>query len=153
MASAAIFSSLWRIEIFIVLFEFLSDSNWGSRRRSYDNSSSLTVLLCLNELYLLLYHSKILVDYSAQSDELWSLLENLRFRNGDIPNQIDLRSFFIEKLMINDMKSCRNEIEFSEEQIVNHDGDLEPTRSVINGFVAITRYYRFLILGFIDDKK
>ncbi|KAL1212839.1 U-box domain-containing protein 17 [Cardamine amara subsp. amara] len=181
-------SLIRKIEIFVVLFEFLSDSNWGSRRSS-DNSSSSTALLCLKELYLLLYRSKILVDYCAQSnvfpvndldlsDDIREQIELLqkqsrksrlyidkndeslretfysfldRFQNGEIPNPVDLRSFFVEKLMIKDPKSCRNEIEFLEEQIVNHDGDLEPTGSVINGFVAITRYCRFLIFGFEED--
>nr|BAJ34586.1 unnamed protein product [Eutrema halophilum] len=211
-------SLIRKIEIFVVLFEFLSESGWGSRRTSVSSSSSSssTALLCLKELYLLLYRSKILVDYCAQSSKLWLLLQNpsisgyfhdlnqeistlldifpvndlglsddireqiellqrqsrksrlyidnndetLRetfytlldgFENGKIPNQVALRSFFLEKLRIRDSKSFRTEIEFLEEQIVNHDGDLEPTGSVINGFVAITRYCRFLLFGFEED--
>ena len=73
------------------------------------------------------------------------------FENGEIPNSIALRSFFAEKLQIKDSKSCGNEIEFLEEQIANHDGDVEPTGSVINGFVAITRYCRFLLFGFEEE--
>ncbi|CAD5313978.1 unnamed protein product [Arabidopsis thaliana] len=216
-------SLIRKIEIFVVLFEFLVDSNWGStttrtraRRRSKSSVSESTALLCLKELYLLLYRSKILVDYCAQSSKLWLLLQNpsisgyfhdlnqeistlldvlpvndlglsddireqiellqrqsrkarlyidkndesLResfysfldgFENGKIPSSVDLRMFFVEKLGIRDSKSCRSEIEFLEEQIVNHDGDLEPTGSVINGFVAITRYCRFLLFGFEED--
>ncbi|EOA39789.1 hypothetical protein CARUB_v10008444mg [Capsella rubella] len=208
-------SLIRKIETFVVLFEFLADSNWGSRRRNRASSES-TALLCLKELYLLLYRSKILIDYCAQSSKLWLLLQNpsisgyfhdlnqeistlldvipandlglsddireqiellqrqsrksrlyidkndesLRetfysfldgFENGEIPNPVDLRLFFVEKLGIKDSKSCRTEIEFLEEQIVNHDGDLEPTGSVINGFVAITRYCRFLLFGFEED--
>uniref|UniRef100_A0A1J3EYW0 RING-type E3 ubiquitin transferase n=1 Tax=Noccaea caerulescens TaxID=107243 RepID=A0A1J3EYW0_NOCCA len=205
-------SLIRKIEIFVVLFEFLVDSGWGSR----NSTSSSTALLCLKELYLLLYRSKILVDYCAQSSKLWLLLQNpsisgyfhdlnqemstlldvfpvndlalsddireqiellqrqagksrlyidkkdeaLRdtfysfldgFENGKIPNPAALRSFFLEKLGIRDSMSCRTEIEFLEEQIVNHDGDLEPTGSVINGFVAITRYCRFLLFGFEEE--
>ncbi|XP_010460713.1 PREDICTED: U-box domain-containing protein 17 [Camelina sativa] len=213
-------SLIRKIEIFVVLFEFLADSNWGSRIKRRGSSSVFfsesTALLCLKELYLLLYRSKILIDYCAQSSKLWLLLQNpsisgyfhdlnqeistlldvfpvndlclsqditeqfellqrqsrksklyidkndesLRetfysflyaFESGEIPSPVDLRSFFVEKLKIKDSESCRNEIEFLEEQIVNHDGDLEPTGSVINGFVAITRYCRFLLFGFEED--
>ncbi|CAF2251735.1 unnamed protein product [Brassica napus] len=204
-------SLIRKIEIFLVLFESLAESRWGSTP-----SSSSTALLCLKELYLLLYRSKILLDYCAHSSKLWLLLqtqsisgyfhdlnqeistlldvfpvndlslsddvreqiellqsqsrrsrlyidsndESLRrtfysfldgFENGEIPNSIALRSFFAEKLQIKDSKSCGNEIEFLEEQIANHDGDVEPTGSVINGFVAITRYCRFLLFGFEEE--
>ncbi|CAG7899106.1 hypothetical protein BRARA_H01951 [Brassica rapa] len=204
-------SLIRKIEIFLVLFESLAESRWGSTP-----SSSSTALLCLKELYLLLYRSKILLDYCAHSSKLWLLLqtqsisgyfhdlnqeistlldvfpvndlnlsddvreqiellqsqsrrsrlyidsndESLRrtfysfldgFENGEIPNSIALRSFFVEKLGIKDSKSCGNEIEFLEEQIANHDGDVEPTGSVINGFVAITRYCRFLLFGFEEE--
>lgn len=44
------------------------------------------------------------------------------------------------------------EMEFLEEQIANHDGDIEPTVSVLNGFVAMTRYCRFLLFGFEEDE-
>ncbi|KAJ4879935.1 U-box domain-containing protein 17 [Raphanus sativus] len=208
-------SLIRKIEIFLVLFESLTDSRWGSTPSS---SSSSTALLCLKELYLLLYRSKILLDYVAHSSKLWLILqtqsisgyfhdlnqeistlldvfplddnhlslsddvreqiellqrqsrrsrlyvdsndESLRvtlysfldgFENGEIPNSLALRSFFVEKLGIRDSKSCGSEIEFLEEQIANHDGDVEPTGSVINGFVAITRYCRFLLFGFEEE--
>ncbi|CAN8290837.1 unnamed protein product [Cochlearia groenlandica] len=209
-------SLIRKIEIFVVLFEFLSESRWGSSGGGGGSVASSTSLLCLKELYLLLYRSKILVDYCAQSSKLWLLLQNpsisgyfhdlnqeistlldvfpvndiclsddvreqiemlqrqsrksrlfidnndesLRdtfyafldaFESGKIPNRADLRSFFVDKLRIKDSMACRAEIEFLEEQIVNHDGDLEPTGSVINGFVAITRYCRFLLFGFEEE--
>ncbi|CAN6816992.1 unnamed protein product [Brassica oleracea] len=209
-------SLIRKIEIFLVLFESLAESRWGSTPSSSSSSSSSTALLCLKELYLLLYRSKILLDYCAHSSKLWLLLqtqsisgyfhdlnqeistlldvfpvndlslsddvreqiellqsqsrrsrlyidsndESLRrtfytfldgFEHGEIPNTLALRSFFVEKLGIQDSKSCRNEIEFLEEQIANHDGDVEPTGSVINGFVAITRYCRFLLFGFEEE--
>ncbi|CAF1709720.1 BnaC03g59040D [Brassica napus] len=208
-------SLIRKIEIFLVLFESLAESRWGSTPSSSSSSSS-TALLCLKELYLLLYRSKILLDYCAHSSKLWLLLqtqsisgyfhdlnqeistlldvfpvndlnlsddvreqiellqsqsrrsrlyidnndESLRrtfysfldgFEHGEIPNTLALRSFFVEKLGIKDSKSCRSEIEFLEEQIANHDGDVEPTGSVINGFVAITRYCRFLLFGFEEE--
>ncbi|KAF2615108.1 hypothetical protein F2Q70_00012704 [Brassica cretica] len=213
-------SLIRKIEIFLVLFESLAESRWGSTPSSSSysssSSSSSTALLCLKELYLLLYRSKILLDYCAHSSKLWLLLqtqsisgyfhdlnqeistlldvfpvndlslsddvreqiellksqsrrsrlyidssdESLRrtfytfldgFEHGEIPNTLALRSFFVEKLGIKDSKSCGNEIEFLEEQIANHDGDVEPTGSVINGFVAITRYCRFLLFGFEEE--
>lgn len=202
-------SLIRKIEIFLVLFESLTDSRWGS-------TPSSTALLCLKELYLLLYRSKILLDYVAHSSKLWLILqtqsisgyfhdlnqeistlldvfpvhdlalgddvreqiellqrqsrrsrlyvdsndESLRvtlysfldgFENGEIPNKLSLRTFFVEKLGIRDSRSCGSEIEFLEEQIANHDGDVEPTGSVINGFVAITRYCRFLLFGFEEE--
>ncbi|XP_009115249.1 U-box domain-containing protein 17 [Brassica rapa] len=199
---------LRKIEIFVVLFEFLAETR--------SPSSSTTALLCLKEFYLLIYRSKILLEYVAQSSKLWLLLQNpsisgyfhdlnqeistlldvfpvnelnlsddirehikllqnqslksrlyidnndesLRetfysflesFENGEIPSPTALKTFFVERLAFKDSNSYRNEIEFLEEQIVNHDGDLEPASSVINGFVAIARYSRFLLFGFEED--
>ncbi|XP_044496783.1 U-box domain-containing protein 17 [Mangifera indica] len=73
------------------------------------------------------------------------------FENGRVPNHVELRSFFVENLEIKDAKSCRTEIEFLEEQIVNHEGDVEPSAAVLNGFVAVTRYCRFLLFGYEED--
>ncbi|KAK8349616.1 hypothetical protein V6Z12_A06G154800 [Gossypium hirsutum] len=205
-------SLIRKMEIFLVMLEYLRES--GSRSMP---SLPSTAILCFKELYLLLYRSKILLDYCAQSSKLWLLLqnhsisghfhdlnqeistlldvfpindvglsddvreqvellqkharkaklyvdksdENLRLRffsflnefdNGRIPNHVDLRLFFVERLGIRDAKSCRSEIEFLEEQIVNHEGDIEPTACVLNGFVAITRYCRFLLFGFEEDE-
>ncbi|XP_010509777.1 PREDICTED: U-box domain-containing protein 17-like [Camelina sativa] len=73
------------------------------------------------------------------------------FENGEIPNTDELRSFFVEKLGIKDPKSCRDEIEFLEEQISKHDcDDLEPSRSVVNAFVSITRYCMYSLFAFED---
>ncbi|XP_044461967.1 U-box domain-containing protein 17-like [Mangifera indica] len=74
------------------------------------------------------------------------------FENGKVPNHVELRSFFVDNLEIKDAKSCRTEIEFLEEQISNHEGDVEPTAAVLNGFVAVTRYCRFLLFGFEEDE-
>ncbi|KAI4332463.1 hypothetical protein L6164_017369 [Bauhinia variegata] len=197
-------SLIRKVEIFQLLLEYLSSSS---------TVLPPAALLCLKELYLLLYRSKILLDYCARSSKLWLLLQNhsisghfhdlnqeistlldvfpikdvelsedvreqvellqkqsrraklfidkkddeLRirfcsfldeFENGRIPDSDELRSFFVEKLQIVDARSCRNEIESLEEQIVNHEGDVEPTISVLNGLVAMTRYCRFLLFGF-----
>lgn len=179
-------------------------------------ATASTVFMCLKELYLMLYRSKILIDYVRGSSKLWLLLQNhfisgnfhdlnqeistlldvfplgeinlsedvkehfellckqsrksrlfvdkqddlLRlklyyflneFESGRIPERASLYSIFVEKLGICDVESCRNEIEYLEEQIVNHDGDIEPTASVLNGFVALIRYCRFLLFGFEDE--
>ncbi|KAM1032981.1 hypothetical protein FF1_036538 [Malus domestica] len=197
-----------KVEIFLVLLEYLRDS---------DAALPCTAVICLKELYLLLYRSKILLDYCAQSSKLWLLLQNhpisghfhdmnqeistlldvfpmedvglgedvreqiellqlqarrarlfidegdeeLRvqffsfldeFEKGRVPDSADLWLFLVERLGIRDAKSCRHEIEFLEEQIVNHEGDVEPTASVLNGFVAFTRYCRFLLFGFEEDE-
>ncbi|KAG4956044.1 hypothetical protein JHK85_042424 [Glycine max] len=204
-------SLIRKVEVFQLLLEYLRDSD--------SRSSCLppTVVLCLKELYLLLYRSKILLDYCAQSSKLWLLLQNhsisahfhdlnqeistimdvfpvkdvllskdvreqvellqkqsrraklfidmkddaLRvrffsfldeFENGRLPDSAELRSFYVEKLQIVDAASCRSEIEGLEEQIVNHEGDIEPTISVLNGLVAMTRYCRFLLFGFEEDE-
>ncbi|KZV47503.1 U-box domain-containing protein 17 [Dorcoceras hygrometricum] len=72
--------------------------------------------------------------------------------NGRVPEKNELHAFLVEKLNICSVKSCRFEIEFLEEQIVNHDGDVEPTASVLNGFVALIRYCRFLLFRFEDEE-
>ncbi|CAA2953871.1 U-box domain-containing 17 [Olea europaea subsp. europaea] len=175
------------------------------------------VFICFKELYLVLYRSKILLDYVKGSSKLWLLIQNrsisghfhdlnqeiliildvlpsseiyvsqdvkeqlellrkqsrkskllidkdddlLRMKfynflneleNGKVPDQNEIYSFFVEKLAIRDVKSIRFEIEFLEEQIVNCDGDIEPTASVLNGFVALTRYCRFLLFRFEDEE-
>lgn len=58
----------------------------------------------------------------------------------------------MENLGICNAKSCRAEIEFLEDQIVNRDGDLELAASVFNGFVAIMRYCSFLLSKFEDGE-
>ncbi|XP_047947143.1 U-box domain-containing protein 17-like [Salvia hispanica] len=73
------------------------------------------------------------------------------FENGRVPERAALYSFFVEKLRICDVESCRNEIEFLEEQMANHDVDIEPTASVLNGFVALIRYCRFLLFRFEEE--
>lgn len=180
------------------------------------SETASTVFLCFKELYLLLYRSKILIDYVNGSSKLWLLLQNhfisghfydlaqeistlfdvfplneinlpedvkeqvellckqsrksslcidkhddvLRlklyyflneFDHGRIPDRTELHTFFTEKLGICDVKSCRFEIEFLEEQIVNHDGDIEPAACVLYGFVALLRYCRFLLFRFEDE--
>lgn len=179
---------------------------------------SYTVLMCLKELYLLLYRSKILVDYMKGSSKVWLLLQNhsisghfhdisqeistildvfpfdevnltlsddvkeqiellrrqlrksklhidkhedlLRmkiyhflneFENGCIPEMDELYTFFVQELRICDVRDCRAEIEFLEEQIANHNGDIEPAASVLYGFVAVLRYCRFLLFRFEDE--
>ncbi|XP_043725910.1 U-box domain-containing protein 17-like [Telopea speciosissima] len=74
------------------------------------------------------------------------------FERGHIPDQEELHILFIDRLGIRDAKTCRAEIEFLEEQIYNLEGDVEPTVSVLNGFVALTRYCRFLLFGFEDEE-
>ncbi|KAM7263696.1 hypothetical protein ACFE04_001379 [Oxalis oulophora] len=205
-------SLIRKIAVLVVLFDYLIESDCD-----YVNLSS-TAVLCFNECYLLLYRSKILLDYCAQSSKLWLLLQNdaisghfhdlnqeistlldvfplndvrlsddvkeqlvllqrqsrkaklyvdkcdddlrvqlfsflYEFENDRIPDSVELRSFFVEKLGIRDSNSCRAEIEFLEEQIVNHEGDIEPNASVLNAFVAIMRYCRFLLFGFEDEDE
>lgn len=201
-------SLIRKIQIISVLPDALRDVGFSR--------TAPTVFLCLKELYLLLYRSKILIDYVTGSSKLWLLLQNhsisghfhdinqeistlfdvfplteinlsedvkeqidllrkqsrkskllidkhddlLRlklyhflneFEKGRIPEMNELYIFFVERLGICNVRSCRTEIEFLEEQIVNHDGDLEPTASVLNGFVALMRYCRFLLFRFEDE--
>ncbi|GAV78888.1 Arm domain-containing protein/U-box domain-containing protein [Cephalotus follicularis] len=201
-------SLIRKIEVFVVLLEFLKESG---------SNLTPTALLCFKEAYLLLYRSKILLDYCKQSSKLWLLLQNhsisghfhdlnqeistlldvfpiddvelsddvreqvelmqrqarkaklfidnndealrlrfysflYEFENGRVPNSVELRLFYVDKLGIRDAKSCRAEIEFLEEQIVNHEGDIEPAASVLNGFVALTRYCRFFLFRFEEDE-
>ncbi|XP_010248377.1 PREDICTED: U-box domain-containing protein 17-like [Nelumbo nucifera] len=201
-------SLIRKIDVFVILFDYLRDSG-----RSLPSSA----ILCLKELYLLIYRSKILLDYCSQSSRLWLLLQNssisghfhdlnqeistildvlplkelgltqdireqiellskqarrdklfidqhddeLRrrlysfldeFEQGKIPDTAELQSFFMDRLGIRDAKICRAEIEFLEEQICNNEGDVEPTVSLLNGFVALTRYCRFLLFGFEDEE-
>ncbi|CAI0475683.1 unnamed protein product [Linum tenue] len=204
-------SLIRKIEVFLVLLDYLKDAYGGSVSSLPPNA-----VVCLKELYLVLYRSKILLDYCVQSSKLWLLLQNqsisghfhdldqeiltlldvfpfgdvilsldvreqiellqrqarrsklhidkndetLRFQffsfldefeNGKIPPESNLRFFFVEKLGISDAKSCRAEIEYLEEQIVSHEGDVEPPASVLNGFVAIKKQRRGLISQEIAD--
>ncbi|KAL3820224.1 hypothetical protein ACJIZ3_006129 [Penstemon smallii] len=203
-------SLIRKIQVISVLLDALTDVGFSE--------TASTVFLCLKELYLLLYRSKILIDYVKGSSKVWLLLQNhsisghfhdlnqeistlldvfplcdiinlsqdvneqvellkkqsrkskllidkhedsLRmkfysflneFENGIIPDRNHLYTFFVEKLGISSVKTCRFEIEFLEEQIVNHDGDIEPSASILNGFVALMRYSRFLLFRFEDEE-
>ncbi|KAK4775423.1 hypothetical protein SAY87_023384 [Trapa incisa] len=80
----------------------------------------------------------------AMRVQLFSFL--LEFDKGRVPSRTQLKIFFMEKLKIRDAKSCRAEIEYLEEQVAKHEGDdLEPPVSMLNGFIALTRYCRFLL--------
>ncbi|KAI3466770.1 hypothetical protein Pfo_023433 [Paulownia fortunei] len=201
-------SLIRKIQVISVLLDAFRDVGFSK--------TASTVFLCFKELYLLLYRSKILIDYVKGSSKLWLLLQNHSISghfhdlnqeistlldvfplneinlsedvkeqvellckqsrksklfidkhddlwrlklynllneldNGRIPEGTELHTFFVEKLGICNVESCRFEIEFLEEQIVNHDGDIEPTASVLNGFVALLRYCRFLLFRFEDE--
>lgn len=197
-------SLIRRIEVFAVLLEYLRETE------SRSTPLPAAALLCFKELYLLLYKSKILLDYCSHSGKLWLLLQNRsisghfhdlnqeiytlldvfpinevdlnedireqmellqrqsrkdrlyidkhdealrvqlfgfldQFEKGNAPSLIELEMFFIGKLGIRDARSCKAEIEFLEEKFVHHQGDVEPSVSMLNGFIALTRYCRFLL--------
>ncbi|KAI3741630.1 hypothetical protein L1987_59304 [Smallanthus sonchifolius] len=206
-------SLLRKVDLFVVLLDSVSNSGeWWAHLPS-------TAVLCFKELYLLLYRSKILLDYCSHSSKLWLLIQNpsisghfhdlnqeistlldvlpmnelnslintdvreqidllqkqsvrdklfidkhdesLRLKffnllneigNGQIPNFDELYQFFVTELGVVDSRACRVEIEFFEEQIVNHESDLEPCASVLGGFIAMIRYCRFLLFGFEEDE-
>ncbi|RID66974.1 hypothetical protein BRARA_D02080 [Brassica rapa] len=129
---------------------------------SKDYSTLLDVLLpaeslCLNddvrEQVQLLHMQHYIDDNSDETlrNKLYSFLDE--FENGSVPNSEELRFFFFEKLAIKDPTSYREEIEFLEEQIKSHGCDLDPTRSVINGFIDITRYVMFLLFKIEDGNE
>ncbi|KAK6154793.1 hypothetical protein DH2020_009041 [Rehmannia glutinosa] len=163
-------SLIRKIQVITVLLDAFRDVEFSK--------TSSTVFLCFKELYLLLYRSKILIDYVKGSSRLWLLLQNHSISghfhdlnqeistlldvfplseinlSEDVKEQVELLSkqsrkskLFIDKH--DDL--LRVEIEFLEEQIVNHDGDIEPTASILNGFVAVMRYCRFLLFRFEDE--
>lgn len=114
--------------------------------------------LCLNddvrEQVELLHKQHRCVDDNSDEtlrNRLYSFLDE--FENGSVPNSDELSFFFFEKLGIKDPISYRNEIEFLQEQIKSYGNDLEPTRSVINGFVDITRYVMFLLFKIQDGSR
>ncbi|KAJ0259808.1 U box domain-containing protein [Hirschfeldia incana] len=129
---------------------------------SKDYSTLLDVLLhvdslCLNDdvrEQVELLHKQHYVDDNKDEtlrNKLYSFLDE--FENGSVPNSEELTFFFFEKLGIKDLISYRDEIEFLEEQIKSHGCDLEPTRSVINAFIDITRYVMFLLFKIEDDES
>lgn len=200
-------SLIRKMKIFVILFESLKDSS------SFPLPYSAN--LCLNELNILFYKSKDLLDYCSQSSRLWLLLQNLtisgyfhdmnqeistlldvfpfkeldlteeireqiellqkqsqrakifidpkdeilrrkvfsfldEFKQGRRPETSELRMVFVDGLGIRDARTCRSEIEFLEEQVYSQEEDGHPTISVLNGFVALVRYCRFLLL---DSKR
>ncbi|GER25319.1 U-box domain-containing protein [Striga asiatica] len=74
------------------------------------------------------------------------------FKNERIPEKDELYSFFVRKLGIRSIKACQEEIEFLEDNIVSHDGDLDPPATVLKGFVALIRYCRYLLFRFEDEE-
>ncbi|KAL4581261.1 hypothetical protein LXL04_017472 [Taraxacum kok-saghyz] len=71
---------------------------------------------------------------------------------GRIPSVQEFYEFLLNKLGIVDAMSCRGELEFLEEHMMNHDDDIEPSATVLSGFVAMIRYCRFLLFGFEEDE-
>ncbi|XP_071697224.1 U-box domain-containing protein 17-like [Rutidosis leptorrhynchoides] len=74
------------------------------------------------------------------------------FGEGNIPTFDEFYEIFVKKLGVSDARVCRVEIEYLEEQIVNHDSDLEPSSSILGGFIAMIRYCRYLLFGFNEDE-
>ncbi|CAH8305959.1 unnamed protein product [Eruca vesicaria subsp. sativa] len=97
--------------------------------------------------------SKLFVDDNDETlcNRLYTFLNE--FENASVPNSEELSFFFVEKLGIKDPISYKSETEFLEEQIKSHGCDLEPTRSVINGFIDITRYVMFLLFKIQDGDE
>ncbi|XP_068643397.1 U-box domain-containing protein 17-like [Aristolochia californica] len=202
-------SLIRKIKIFVALFDFLKD---------YPFPLPSSATLCFKELYILIFRSKILLDYCSQSSRLWLLLQNpsisgyfhdlnqdmatlldvfptkqltlspdteelvellwkqssraklfidpqdeaLRlklfafldeFEEGHVPDQNELRTAFVDRIGIPDGKSFREEIDFLEEQIFNQEEDVEPAISLLNGFVALARYCRFLLFRFEEEEE
>ncbi|KAK1391304.1 hypothetical protein POM88_010360 [Heracleum sosnowskyi] len=84
--------------------------------------------------------AKLLID---KQDEVlrckfYSFLDE--FEGGRIPDLVELYRFLVERLGIMDVKSFVVEIEFLEERIVNHEGDIEPMASVLNGFILHIKF-------------
>ncbi|KAG2303876.1 hypothetical protein Bca52824_032527 [Brassica carinata] len=147
------------------------------------SSSSLNHALPQELYLLLYRSKTLLLEYVAQSSKLWLLLQSpsisTLFDVNDLNLTDDIREllqrqslksrlyidnndakhytpfsthsrrvrFRTSKLSIKDSESF---VDFLEEQIVNHD---EPASSVINGFVAVTRYCRFLLFGFEERRR
>ncbi|KAJ6824353.1 U-box domain-containing protein 17-like [Iris pallida] len=65
---------LLKVKILLSLFEFLMDSSSLSSPSSLYLSSSAVV--CLRELYIILFRSRLLLDYCSQSSRLWLLIQN-----------------------------------------------------------------------------
>ncbi|KAI5393620.1 hypothetical protein KIW84_060663 [Lathyrus oleraceus] len=168
-------SLIRKVVVFQLILECLNDS--GSKGCNL----SSTDLLCLKELYLLLYRSKILLDYCDVGlskdgrEQIEFLLNQSRrakllinvgddslriqfflfldeFENGKVPKSDELQWSYVEKLWIGDVGCCIGEIEALEEHVVNHEGDIEPTIYVLKGLVAMARYCRFFIFGFEEDE-
>ncbi|KAL8103505.1 U-box domain-containing protein 17-like [Apium graveolens] len=192
-----------KIEVIHVLLENLSD---------LELNLPSPAVVCLREMYILLFRCKMLLEYCVRSSGLWLLIQYLslsgqfhdlnlemltlldvfplreielsddvieqvellrkqcrrgkyfvdiedeilrfelfsllnEFEHGRVPSRVELFYFFVEKLRIMDAECFKSEIEFLEEQIVNHGLDIEPAASVLHGFIAMCRYCRFLLYG------
>lgn len=103
-------SLIRKVEVFALLLESLKE-----QRVFY----SYTTLLCFKELYLLLYRSKILLDYCSQSSKLWLLLQNLAISghfsdlNQEISTLLDVLP--IEELNLGE--DIREQIELMQRQL------------------------------------
>ncbi|PSS05630.1 U-box domain-containing protein [Actinidia chinensis var. chinensis] len=98
-----------------------------------------------------LERNEFLIDQrdEAMRIRLFGFVEEFGF--GTIPDAMELRALFQERLGIEDANSYRREIEFLEELICHHEDYIEPNPSVLKGIIALTQYCRFLFCGFEDD--
>ncbi|KAL0695660.1 hypothetical protein Bca4012_062840 [Brassica carinata] len=102
----------------------------------------------------------LLLEYVAQSSKLWLLLQSPSISTLFDVNDLNLTDDIRELLQRQSLKSrlyidnndAKHYTPFSthSRRIVNHD---EPASSVINGFVAVTRYCRFLLFGFEERRR
>nr|TKS04398.1 U-box domain-containing protein 17 [Populus alba] len=131
-------SLIRKIEVFVVLLEYLRDSRAGSTLSPPTAEiSTLLDVFPLNDVELsedvreqidLMHKQSRKATLFIDKDEedlrvrFFSFLDE--FEKGKIPNMVDL----------------------------SHEGDIEPTASVLNGFVAIARYCRFLLYGFEENE-
>ncbi|CAD5187923.1 unnamed protein product [Musa acuminata subsp. malaccensis] len=65
-----------RLRILSALFEFLEESFASSPSSPLPPRFPSSAALCLKELYIFVYRSKILLEYCSQSSRLWLLLRN-----------------------------------------------------------------------------
>lgn len=201
-------SLVLKVKILSSLFDFLKDSAFSSPLPS-------SATICLKELYILIFRSRMLLDYCSHCSKLWLLLQNpqisgnfhdltqeiatildvfpfkrfdlaadlreqlqllhrqarrsklyvdprdeslrlrifsflAEFEQGRAPDQAELESVFFDRLGIRNAQTCRSEIDFLEEQIfIGEEGSGDPL--VLGGVVALTRYCRFLLFGFVED--
>lgn len=72
---------------------------------------------------------------------------------GRIPKYVELKTFFVDKLGIQDAKTLKHEMQFLGDLLTHHKDELKFLPSLVVRIIVVTQYCRLLLFGFDEDEE